>query len=137
MLLLFALFSVCINVWRFIQSANQRVAQEYEFVYPSSTEHERIEPYIEFDSFEGSYSSNFLYGTKGLHICVDRNNQLSGSYDEIGLLQGFVVNTLNEEGTFDSTATGNFYEAGTGVCILYNFLQFLMCNHRKLRHWNL
>merc|ERR1711934_244120 len=53
--------------------------------------------------------------------CVDRNNQLSGSYDEIGLLQGFVENTLNDDGTISSTATGNFFEAGTGTCVTGNF----------------
>lgn len=91
------------------------------FEYPTVEIPERTEPYIEFDSFEGSYSTDSLYYTSGMHICVDRNDQLSGSYDEIGILQGFVVNTQNDDGTLQSTATGNFYEAGTGKLKLLFF----------------
>lgn len=96
--------------------AQYYVTSDYDpaFEYPTVAEPERVEPYIEFDSFEGSYTSDSLYYTSGLHICVDRNNQLSGSYDEAGILEGFVESTGEGNGIPLSVAKGTFYEAGTG-----------------------
>lgn len=50
----------------------------------------------------GSYS-DYRYGGK-IYLCVDQHNRLSGSYSEVGLLQG-EVNTTH--------AWGEFYQAGT------------------------
>ena len=77
----------------------------------------REEPYIEFNSFEGSYTSNSLYAASGMYLCVDRNNQLSGSYDEIGIMQGFVENFVDDEDRPLMIASGEFYEAGNSKYI--------------------
>jgi len=89
-----------------------------EVPYPGEEEEPYFyDPFFEFNSFEGSYTSDSFYGTLGLHICVDRYGQLSGSYDEIGLLQGF-VRPWPVQSPENMTASGNFYEPGTGNCVV-------------------
>jgi len=62
-------------------------------------------------SFQGSYTSTGGY-LSTIYFCVQPDNTVHGSYDEVGLIQGQVL--YKTDGT--ATMSGDFYEAGTSDC---------------------